>query len=201
MRGSSIVLMAMIAVLCFVGPAATAATVTLDLRDNQDGTFDLYATATLGDNAGISFFNIDLVNILTATHQSPKGVDMDAGFITRGFTSGGPDLTGDGALFAYQNTLDLPTCIFGIGQTAGTMNTAGSPRGIPWAVPVLLASGTYDGVQRPWQDYVGTEYPVNVFTAVDDPDVEAATVVWIPEPATMAVLALGAGLFMLRRRR
>jgi len=107
-------------------------------------------------------------------------------------------VTGDGALFAFQNTLDLPTVLYGIGQTAGTLNTAGTPRGIPWSVPVLLASGPYSNPGSPW---FGSEYPVNVFTAVDDPDVFAATLRLIPEPATMAVLALGAGLFMLSRRR
>ena len=70
-RSCSIVLMAMIGVLCFVGPAATAASVTLDMRDNNDGTFDLYASSTLGDNSGIAYYNIDLVNILTAVHESP----------------------------------------------------------------------------------------------------------------------------------
>ena len=109
MRGSGILLLAMIAALCFVAPAAQAAIVTLDLRDYEDGTFDLFASTPIPDSYGIAFFNIDLVNILTATHQSPKGTDADANYIVRGFTTDAGPLAGDGALFAYQNTMDPPT--------------------------------------------------------------------------------------------
>ena len=92
-RRSSIVLMAMIALLCFVGSAAQAWTVTLDLQADAGGTFDLYASTPLADSYGISFFSIDLENILTATHTSPTGVDSDAGYISWGFTGGSSDLT------------------------------------------------------------------------------------------------------------
>ena len=70
--------MAMIAALCVVTPIAQAAYVTLDLQVDAGGTFDLYASTPLADSYGISFYNIDLENILTATHTSPMGVDSDA---------------------------------------------------------------------------------------------------------------------------
>ena len=182
------------------GMVAQAATVHFELYDYMDGTFELYASASLGDNAGISFFNVDLVNILTATHQSPKGVDMDAGFVTRGFTGGAPDLAGDGALFAFQNTLDAPTLIYGIGQTAGTFNTAGSPRGVPWAVPVLIASGT-----NPANPDFGPEAVANVFTTDGEVGAEAAQVTThvtrVPEPVTLTMLGLGGLAMLIRRRR
>ena len=185
------------------GMVAQAATVHFELYDYMDGTLELYASASLGDNAGISFFNVDLVDILTGTHQSPKGVDMDAGFITRGFTGGAPDLAGDGALFAFQNTLDAPTLIYGIGQTAGTFNTAGSPRGVPWAAPVLIASGTYS--LNPANPDFGPEAVANVFTTDGEVEVEPATVTThvtrVPEPVTLTMLGLGGLGVLIRRRR
>jgi hypothetical protein len=192
-------LVALIAALCFVGPAAQGATIIFDLRDHFDGTFDLYASASLGDNAGIAFFNVDLVNILTATQQSPKGLD-DSLFITRGFDLGGGDLTGDGALWAGQNTAsgDAPdNLVYGIGQTAGSFGTLGTPRGVPWDAPVLIGSGTYSMDTNP---EFGAEVVGNVFTAEGGVDAEAADVVLIPEPVTLSILALG-GLVMLRRKR
>ena len=156
--------MAMIAVLCFVGPAATAATVTLDLQVSAAGTFDLYAETPVGDSYGIAFFNIDLENILTAMHTSPMGVDSDAG-ISRGFTGGGGDLTGYGALFAYQNILsgDGPdSLVYGIGQTAGSFATLGSPSDMSWAASVKIATGTWDiGGSAP---AFGSDTMVNVFS-------------------------------------
>ena len=170
------------------------------MRDHFDGTFDLYASASLGDNAGIAFFNVDLVNILTATQQSPKGLD-DSLFIVRGFDLGGGDLSGDGAMWAGQSTAsdDAPdNLIYGIGQTAGTFGTLGSPRGIPWDAPVLIASGTYS--MNPASPWFGDEVVGNVFTAEGEVDAAAADVILIPEPVTLSILALG-GLALLRRRR
>ena len=47
----------------------------------------------------------------------------------------------------------------------------------------------------------GAEVVGNVFTAEGGVDAEAADVVLIPEPVTLGLLALGGGLFLLRRRR
>lgn len=171
----------------------------------MDGTFDLYASASPGDNAGISFFNVDLVGILTATHQSPRALDLGTGTV-RGFTVGRGDLAGDGPLFAGQDTSSGTTAslIFGIGQTAGsfTLLPLGTDVGVPWAVPVLLASGTYS--TNPASPDFGQEVVANVFTAVDDVDAAAADVTTlvtrIPEPVTLSILALG-GLALLKRRR
>lgn len=210
MRGSSILLVAMIAALCFVGPAAQAAIVTFDLQDHGDGTFDLYASTPIPDSSGIAGFNVDLVNILTATHESPKADDT-ALFVTRGFTSGRIDLAGPGALFAGQDTSSgsVPdNLIYGIGQTPGTFPTNPlNPNnvGVPWTAPVLIASGTYD-IQGP-DPWFGNQVLANVFTqayqgAPPPPEgfVAVAGVVLIPEPATLGLLVLG-GLTLLRRRR
>ena len=203
-RRSSIVLMAMIALLCFVGSAAQAATVTLDLQADAGGTFDLYASSSQGDNFGIAYYYIDLVNILTATHQSPVGNDVAMGGMA-GFSGGRSDLTGDGALFAYQDTNsgNAPdSLIYSIGQTVGTRALTDAT-GVPWAAPVLLASGTYDTQgPAPW---FGQEVLVTVFafewTGGDIPGlIEQADVVLIPEPATLGLMVIG-GLAMLRDRR
>ena len=165
-REKSIVVMALVAVLCLVGPAVQAVTVTLDMRDNDDGTFDLYASSSIGDNFGIAYYNIDLVNILTAVHQSPKALSAEIGAAV-GFSGARSDLAAPGALFAYQDTLagTAPaSLIYGIGQTAGTFpGTIFSTIGMPWTAPVLLASGTYtQGGAAPW---FGQETPVNVFSS------------------------------------
>ncbi len=178
----------MIGVLCFVAPTAQAAYVTLDLQVDEGGTFDLYASTPLADSYGISFFSIDLENILTATHTSPTGMDLDAGYISRGFTGGGSDLTGDGPLFAYQDVISSngpDSLIYGLGQTAGSFTTLGNPRGMPWTAAVKIATGTWDiGGSAP---NFGNEVHVNVFakewTSGPLPGgfVEGADVVLIPE--------------------
>ena len=163
MKRSSIVLMAVIAALCFVGPAAQASIVTFDMQASGDGTYELFAHASLGDNFGIAYFNADLVNILTATHESPRALDMGTGAV-RGFTIGRADLAGPGALFAGQNTTDLATLIYGIGQTPGSFSTLpfATDVGVPWDMPVLLASGPWDtGGPSP---AFGNEVLANIFT-------------------------------------
>jgi hypothetical protein len=138
--------------------------VTFTLDDHEDGTFDIYASTQPGSSAGISYYNIDLVNILTAEDESPMGFDADA-LILRGFTIGGADLTGDEALFAAQDSVsgNAPdNLIYGIGQTAGSMNTFGTPRGVPWDEMVLIASGTYT-YGGPSPEF-GDEIIANIFT-------------------------------------
>ncbi len=187
-RRCSILLMAMLGLLCFVAPTAQAAYVTLDLQIDEAGTFDLYASTPLADSYGISFFAIDLENILTATHTSPTGLDLDVGYLNRGFTGAGSDLTGDGALFAYQDVISgngPDNLIYGLGQTAGSFATLGNPRGMPWTAAVKIATGTWDiGGSAP---NFGNDVAVNVFalewTAGPIPRglVEGADVVLIPE--------------------
>ena len=206
-RRSSILLVATMAVLCFVGSAAQAVgTVDFELVDYLDGTFELYASASLGDNAGISYYNVDLVGILTATHQSPKAVDLGSGN-TRGFTVGRGDLAGPGPLFAGQDPSSGTTnsLIYGIGQTAGSFPILPFPAdvGVPWAAPVLIATGTYS--LNPGSPDFGQEVFANVFTVQGELDADPAAVTThrteIPEPVTLSILALGAGLALLRRKR
>src|SRR5262245_60702988 len=50
--------------------AAPAATVSLDMV-SSNGSWQLYADSSLGDNAGIASFNIPLLNIATLTNEAP----------------------------------------------------------------------------------------------------------------------------------
>ncbi len=140
--------------------------VTLLLDDHGDGTLDLYAS-TLGNNAGIAYYNIDLVNILAASHQSPMGFDLAMGGCGGFQWRGRPDLTGPGALWAYQDTLsgNAPaSLIYGIGQTGGTRDLRYllGATGVPWTAPVLLTTITYD-TQGPGFSF-GNSIAFNLFT-------------------------------------
>ena len=123
---------------------AQGTTVTLKIEASE-GNYKLYASSSLGDNFGIAAYKIVLTNILTAVHKSPRALELGTN-VVRGFTVGRFDLNGPGPLFAAQNTTDLPTLIFGIGQTPGNFNMIplDSDVGVSWTSPVLLASGTYD---------------------------------------------------------
>ena len=125
-------------VACLAGPAAGAITGTTedeeghpyiglddpDLRIHFDGfEWHIDRIEEANDIGMYSSIAIDLENILTATHTSPTGVDLDAGYISRGFTGAGSDLTGDGTLFAYQDTISgngPDNLVYGVGQVEGT---------------------------------------------------------------------------------
>jgi hypothetical protein len=190
-------LLAAVSLLSVMG-AAQASVVTLDLQVDQGaGTWELYGSASLDNNGGIAGFNIDLVDIASATVMAPKGYDMDS-HENRGFTIRSADLTGDGAVFAGQNTTVEASLIYGIGQYAGTFNfDPGSQTSVPWDAPVLLASGTCAGGSSPW---FGDSTNVNVFTDSGITTHAAGEIILTPEPAVLSLLALGA-VAMLRRRR
>lgn len=130
--------------LGFVSMLAHGSTITLEMRTGG-GIYELYASSSSGDNFGIAAYKIVLTNILTAVQKSPRALELGTN-VVRGFTVGRFNLNGPGPLFAAQNTTDLPTLIFGIGQTPGNFNMIpiDSDVGVSWASPVLLASGTYN---------------------------------------------------------
>ena len=171
-------------------PEPDPATVTFTLQDNGDGTFAVYASSSAGDNVGLSFYNIELENITSASDVAPSGVSPT--WVPFGFQGEGLDLPNMTpaapmwTLFSYQSSA-LDQILYGIGQTSGTAATAVGPpsEGIPWEALVLIATGTYD-TEGPSPAF-GSEVLANIFTEewttgpIPDGLVEAANVVLVYE--------------------
>ena len=197
--------------LALLPVSVSAATVDVHLVvDIIDNTWDLYATASQGDNAGMAGFNFELLNIDSANLLGPRGVDLDRG-VERGFTIYTTKPEWFYKIFGGQPSIDetyVDQLIFGVGQTGGSFRAAPGSVGVPWSVPVHLAEGTWSGPSYPAFDPVHTA--VNVFTedsgfdadrAVISTDVVVATHLEIvPEPGIITVVAL-AGLTLIRRPR
>ena len=174
---------------------AQAATVTFDLQVTGNN-WELYATVSDGDNYGLSYFGVDLINIASATNLAPRGL---VGMNLYGFSITGPDLTADGLLYAGQNGTQPARAFFGIGQSAGTFGGLSPSIGVPWSDPVLLGSGTAASVPEFGPGSItATVWTTNTGNPLES---DFATIVLIPEPATMGLLAFGAVGLILRRRR
>ena len=208
-----------LAVVAIAG-VAQAATVDLVLTSSQTalgsnaGTWVLTAQASLGDNAGIAGYNIEIVGSATAISGGPKGTNQ-AGFKAMGFTVNNADFTGDGAMFAGQNSTAADTIMYGVGQTPwadafaffpGSELASDDTPTIPYDVPVRLGWGTAD-------DYTAVNFGqstnVNLWleegTVAAEPAGEViaavAYVPAIPEPASFAILGIAVlGLIGLRRK-
>ena len=209
--------MVIVSVVCVFGLAASseAAIITLDIQA-EAGAWQVYGDVSL-DCEGLASMGLDVtadggLAVTGSTNESPRGYDAGAsafyGFDNfRSNGTLGMDIDA-GQKTIYSGGTDPvkdALVLLDIGQLPGSRaNTPFVPDPITWAAHVLLASGTYSGT-------VGTLYVVGNGNTLNSGspwtgpgNVSPATwegdSVYIPEPATLAVLALG-GLAMLRRRR
>lgn len=206
----------LIAVVAYA-TSAQASTVSFSLLVNEDGpgTFNLYATSSAGDNFGIASFGAPLTGgILTVDHLSPSSLDgvsgSDVGFRLLRTADNNTFVSGS------QNTVvPTPHIIYGFGQTGGDLAAAPGVTALVgvlteqqvYGSPLLLASGTWDGVSLPGFDESSVDLGANVFLTNTDLSNEIASietsVAIIPEPSSvlMAAMAGLAMLAMVRRRR
>ncbi len=114
----------------------------------DDGTFDVFADVSLGDNAGLAFYlvqfdgtNDDILDL------GPRAINS-ATFAPQGFSLNLLTGTDQQRINRGQNSLSLPTLVYGFGQTAGSLlNPVGAPGDSleqpDYGAPLLIGSGTY----------------------------------------------------------
>lgn len=142
-----------------VAGTSTGATVNfiLDLT-GPDGTFQIYATSSAGDNAGLMLYGIelsgpivDLVQLSTAAMdaQNVSGDFGSTGFTVLRLTDNHPDRPW--SVVAAQDIFNsTPHLLFGLGQRPGSLaelgiSTSGRTTSPAWGQEFLVAAGRFDG--------------------------------------------------------
>jgi hypothetical protein len=208
MRRKLRILAAVLGMLVLVGSTARAALVTYSVQLNPGNTFDVYASVSQGDNAGLAAFGVPLGGGITSIdNKAPYGQfgSGTAGSGAIGFTEV-RSLDGDTLLSGSQLTVPTPTplLVYGLGQTAGSLSSVanfgifGNQEQLTYGAPLLLASGTYSGV-APFIIANGN-LGANVFLNNLGAAVVAANVV-VPEPSSIVLAGLGAVALLVARRR
>ena len=199
--------------------AVQAATVTVYLDQNKSaGTWQLSLKSSTGDNAGIASYSIPLITPVTALdHKSPRAgaAENPDGSLSGpiGFTlfrsADGVSEASRKIAGSQDNIAPTPFLIYGFGQTAGNFaglngspTPLGSNEGNNWTDKPIIASGTFTPGSFVKIDRQSVDLVANVFNAAGGLDVSPATIVIVPEPATLALAGLGlVGCVVAARRR
>ncbi len=149
-----------------------AVLVDLTLSAHSDGTFELYASASSGDNGGIGFYGVELLGIDTITNLGPKVDFDDTDFEPHGFHYF-RSADDDPVLVGSQNILDPGSIVYEFGQTGGTLPNGWGVVQQNYSAPLLLATGTFtDETQLGF----GDDILLSVFTDVGVADTIEAPV-------------------------
>jgi len=214
LRALRLFLLAAMLITLFSTPSARASLVELDLWTFGPGssepvdTWILTASATSSaDNDGFAGYNIDLVKISSADNLAP--LILNGATPVQGFTIGGDDLAGDGAIFAGQDSTDAASILYHVAEPgfAGPDPTPLVGENVPWGLPpILLATGTGD-----WQlvDF-GLSTNVNLWhegqaalggVSAGAAEVRISVHRIVPEPSTALLLAAGLMALAAGKRR
>ena len=200
--------------------SAQAAIVTLDLQlDTVAETWQVYALIT-GGSEGLSDFGLNVVGsggavVTGSTNKAPTATNFDGSEVTQygfydmrsngvngvGIVANQPSIY-PGVNDPAKDALVLKDVGISAGSQAGNLISA------VWAVPVLLAEGTYFGdlgtivaagagtwnlLEDGWAGPGHLEPASGVLSG-------SVQIGEVPEPATMSLLVIG-GLALLRRKR
>jgi hypothetical protein len=189
--------------------SAQASTVTFSVETSTNagpGTFEVFAEVSLGDNAGLQFYSIqmagtndDLVDVAPRNTFNP-GVGAAQAFTL--------DLliAADSEKFNRGQSLVAPAgLVYGLGQTAGSF-PAGvfGEVGSPWDAKLKIGSGSYPdfaqlSVVRASANTFDATGQTGASTAETTANIVPGGV--IPEPTTMALAGFGLIGLITRRRR
>jgi hypothetical protein len=161
-----------------------------------EGTFQLFASSSLEDNAGIAAYSVALQGPITSVnHLSPYSIDAQNISSESGAAGFSLFRSPNGSLIVHasQDTIaDTSHLIYGMGQTANSfqnlgLSTSTQVKSPTWGGEFLLATGTYSPQLGAIAiDLSSNNTQANAFHALGSSSVFAADIVGKPQQAPMA---------------